>query len=158
MVDRDTNEPANTTRTSAPAVSIHPLVTADLPVIATLYVAAIRDDELLAFLWPYLDTCLERFRIYSLTKLKQQWNSSDTCMFVAKVDGNTVGFAAWKRIGDRGGGSWLRRRNTSFSVCKFSHYSLGGWHRSAGELERCKSINTLTYFLPRRYRDVPPHG
>lgn len=114
MVDSGTNDPAGT---SEPPLTLHPLVVADLPAIATLSVAAVRDDELFAYLWPHINSCLERFRTYSLAKFKQQCHSPSTCMFVAKIDGNTVGYSAWTRIGARDGSA---RGNTILSVCKFA--------------------------------------
>lgn len=110
MVDSDVN----------PSVTLHPLLPTDLPTIATFYVASVRDDELFAYLWPSLDSCLERFRTYCLTRFKQQYHSSDTCMFVARIDGGAVGFSAWKRIGARDGTAWAAQRETSFSLCKVS--------------------------------------
>lgn len=109
---------ASDTDTPAPPVTLHPLVAADLPAIATFCVAAVRDDELFAYLWPYLDACLERFRLYSLAKFKQQWHSCDTCMFVAKIDGIQVGYSAWKRIGARDGSAWAGGKTTNCALCK----------------------------------------
>ncbi len=112
MVASDTNTPG-------PLVTLHPLVAADLPAIATFYVTGVRDDELFAYLWPYLDSCLERFRTYSLAKFKQQCLSPDTCMFVAKIDGDPVGYSAWKRVGARDGSAQAGRTMTIFTLCKF---------------------------------------
>lgn len=116
MADSDTNDSVGT---SEPPVTLHPLDAADLPAIATLYVAAVRDDELFAYLWPSLNSCLERFRTYSLARFKQQCHSPSTFMFVAKIDGNTVGYSAWTRIGARDGSAWVARRKAILSVCKF---------------------------------------
>ena len=117
MVDADTS------------VTLQPLVATDLPGLATLTIANMRHDEMSTFLWPHLDSYLESFRIYLLVKFKQQYNASDTCMFVAKVDGIAVGYSAWKRIGAKHRDSWIGQRKSTSSSCMFSIQSCGQFNR-----------------------------
>lgn len=151
MVGSDTDDPGGT---SATRVTLHPLVAADLPAVATLYIAAVQDDELFAFLWPYLHSCLESFRSHSLAKLKQQRHSPDTCMFVAKVDGRIVGYSAWKRIGNRYGNAWAGIRETIYSACKFS-LQLKLIVPTRMQARRAGPMITLTACFSRRHRDLP---